>query len=65
MELGTCSDLNSFIGDADNPERPFFGSWSPFHIYVLCGIDIKKNSLLSRKIVTKLYKIWIKIENDD
>ena len=32
MELGISLDLNSFIGNADNPERRLYRTWPLFHI---------------------------------
>ena len=40
MELGSRSDLNSFIGDADNLNRGLYRTLSPFHIYVFGRISL-------------------------
>ena len=39
MELETRSYPNSFIDDADIPERRLYRTWPTFHIYFFGGIS--------------------------
>ena len=39
MELETRSYPNSFIDDADIPERRLYRTWPTFHIYIFGGIS--------------------------